>query len=92
MVEQIEPAAIEEFNGWRNDLLIFQEDSFEDIARVLERRYNVTIQFESEQLKNYRYTGTFKNLDNIAKVLKVIKETTPIKYSVENQTIKSLDS
>jgi ferric-dicitrate binding protein FerR (iron transport regulator) len=86
-VEQIEPSAIEEFNGWRNDLLIFQEDSFEDISKVLERRYNVTIQFESEVLKNYKYTGTFKNLDNISKVLQVIKETTPIKYIVQNQLI-----
>ncbi|WP_207422509.1 FecR family protein [Desertivirga brevis] len=86
-VEQIEPSAIEEFNGWRNDLLIFQEDSFEELSKVLERRYNVTIQFESELLKNYKYTGTFKNLENISKVLQVIKETTPIKYTVNNQLI-----
>ncbi|WP_207535231.1 FecR family protein [Desertivirga arenae] len=86
-VEQIEPGAMNEFNGWRSDLLIFQEDSFEDIARILERRYNVTIQFESEGLKNYKYTGAFKNLDNISKVLQVIKETTPIKYTVQNQQI-----
>lgn len=87
-VLQINPSEIEEFNGWRNDLLIFEDDSFADIARILERRYNVSIHFASETLKNYKYTGTFKNVQDVENVLEIIKETTPIRYTISNHIVE----
>ena len=86
-VIQILESQIVEHNGWRDDLLIFKGDTFEDIANVLERRYDVNIVFQNDELKHYKYTGTFKHVGNISKVLKVIKENTPIDYKSEGNLI-----
>jgi len=86
-VVQIEESQFNEYNGWKDNLLVFENDSFEEIAKVLERRYNVKIFINDENLKGYHYTGTFRNLSNINTVFKVIKETTPINYVVNGNAI-----
>ena len=86
-VVQIEESQFNEYNGWKDNLLVFENDSFEEIAKVLERRYNVKIFINDENLKGYHYTGTFRNLSNINTVFKVIKETTPINYVVKGNAI-----
>lgn len=86
-VVQIENSQINEYNGWKDDLLIFDGDTFEEIAKILERRYNVSIEFADNELKKIQYTGTFKKLENISKVFNVIKETTPLDYNLTNGLI-----
>ena len=77
-VVQIDPEEVNEYNGWKEDILVFDGDTFEEIMKVLERRYDVKIIVADEALKNFRYVGTFKNIQSISRVLKVIEETTPI--------------
>lgn len=89
-VMQIADSQIEQYNGWKDDFLIFQGDTFEDITKILERRYDVEIVFGDEELKSYQYTGTFKNIENISTVFEVIKENTPIDYNTEGKRITIL--
>jgi transmembrane sensor len=86
-VIQLVESQVVEYNGWKDDFLIFKGHTFEDIARILERRYDVSIAFQDEELKHFRYTGTFKNIAHISKVLTVIKENTPIDYNTEGKLI-----
>lgn len=86
-VMQINASQQNEYHGWKDDLLVFERDSFEEIARVLERKYDVSIVFSDEEFKSYSYTGTFKNIKSISKVFQVIKENTPIDYTVNGNLI-----
>ncbi|WP_256013000.1 FecR family protein [Desertivirga xinjiangensis] len=86
-VLQIDPQEVNEYNGWKEDVLVFDGDTFEDIMRVLERRYDVKILIADESLKNLKYVGTFKNIRSISAVLKVIEETTPITCHTEGSQI-----
>ncbi len=86
-VVQIQESQLSEYSGWKDNLLVFENDSFEEIAKVLERRYNVRIFINDENLKGYHYTGTFRNLSNINTVFKVIKKTTPINYAINGNAI-----
>ena len=86
-VVQIPDSEIERYNGWKDDFLVFEGETFEEITRILERRYDVKIVFENEKLKNFRYTGTFKNIENISNVLHVIQENTPLSYEAEGRLI-----
>jgi len=86
-VMQISASQQNEYHGWKDDLLVFEEDTFEDIARVLERKYNVNIVFSDEGFKSYTYTGTFKNIESVLKVFQVIKENTPIDYKINGSLI-----
>ena len=86
-VSQVDSAKIDVYDGWKDDVLVFDGNTLGEIARVLERRYNVTIEINSAELQDIRYSGCFKNVPDIDKVLHIIKQNTPISYTVEGQKI-----
>jgi ferric-dicitrate binding protein FerR (iron transport regulator) len=71
----------EKNTSWRNNQLAFEQERLEDIAKVLERMYNVHVQFDSENLKNIRFSGKIKN-NNLESVLQLIAFVSPIRYSM----------
>lgn len=86
-VVEVAPAEIEEYNGWKDDILVFNDDTFLQIARILERRYDVKIAFSDEGLKDYKYNGSFRGIPEVTRVLEIIKKTTPITYKVKGNEI-----
>ncbi len=79
--------AIENYIVWKDDMLVFDDDIFSDIALKLERKYNVVIVIKGETLGNYHYSGSFNKVGSIDKVLDIIKETTPISYKINADTV-----
>ncbi len=69
--------------SWVENKLIFQDESFEDIARQLERWYGVSITFENSQLKANHLTGNFKN-ETIRQALDALKFTATFNYEIDN--------
>lgn len=69
--------------SWVENKLIFQDESFEDIARQLERWYGVSIRFENQQLKENHLTGSFKN-ETIKQALDALKFTASFHYEIDN--------
>ncbi|MDR1505072.1 MAG: DUF4974 domain-containing protein [Prevotella sp.] len=75
----------EKSTSWVNGQLAFEQERLEDIAKMLERMYNVRVHFASNELKNLRFSGTVKN-NNLENVLQLIAFVSPIRYSLENDT------
>ncbi|HAZ02596.1 MAG: hypothetical protein A2W90_16145 [Bacteroidetes bacterium GWF2_42_66] len=76
-VQNVSPS---EYTNWKDGILNFREERMEDIAKKLERWYNVEISFEKENLKEHLITGTIlrnKPIDQITSVLEMIA---PIKF------------
>jgi len=73
--------------AWNNNHLIINGECLEDIARMLERRYDVHIVITNQELKDYRYTGKFVYNETIQQVLKVISLTTKMQYTMEGNEI-----
>jgi ferric-dicitrate binding protein FerR (iron transport regulator) len=71
--------------SWVSNQLAFEQERLEDIARVLERMYNIRVHFTSVKLKDIRFSGTIKN-SNLDNVLQLIAFTSPIRYSLESDT------
>jgi ferric-dicitrate binding protein FerR (iron transport regulator) len=71
---------------WRDNELAFNRQTLDEIAVMFNRMYNITIRFESEKIKNYRFSGVIKNnsLDN---VIEIISLTAPISYQYKGDTI-----
>ncbi|HEY1060640.1 MAG TPA: FecR family protein [Daejeonella sp.] len=86
-VQKINPSQVEVYTGWTEDLLVFEGKTFQEIIKIMERRYDVDIIIDDLKLKNYVYTGSFKNIDNVEKALKILKETTDIDYEKYGRTI-----
>lgn len=71
--------------SWREGKLIFEKESFQNVARELERWYNVSIELQGEKLKRLGYTGTIE-METFSEVLELINTTTPIKYVFDKKT------
>ena len=78
---------IELHTAWKDDLLVFQSETFENIAYKLERWYDVKIHIQNEELKDYRYTGKFTHKETLNQVLEILNLTTPIKYTFKQNDL-----
>lgn len=73
--------------AWVQNDLAFEDEPFEEIAYQLNRWYNVNIQFESNDIKHYHFTATFKK-EKIEQVLDILKTSKRFNYRFEgNQNI-----
>ena len=79
--------AIEPHVAWKNDRLIFNSETFEDITYQLERWFDVTIDIRNKNLKNYRYTGKFVHKESLDQILRVISLTTPFQYKIDKNHV-----
>ncbi|QEM07533.1 FecR family protein [Mucilaginibacter rubeus] len=86
-VSEIDSAKLDRYDGWKENLLVFDGATLSEIAKVLERRYNVTINMTDAELSGIRYSGSFKNIQSIEKVLAIIKANTAINYSINGNTV-----
>jgi len=73
------------YTSWKDGKLIFRREPFEEVARRLERWFNVTIKLKGESIKDLWYTGTIE-MESFKEVLELIKNTTPIEYSFDPQS------
>lgn len=69
--------------SWVENKLLFQNESFDEIARKLERWYGVTIKFKNERLKDTHLTGSFTN-ETIRQALDALKFTADFNYSIDS--------
>lgn len=73
--------------AWVYNKLIFEEERFEDLALKMERWYNVKINIENDNLKNYKMSGSFVN-ETAEEAIKILQFLVPFKYSIKNSEIK----
>ncbi len=86
-VQKLTPSQVEVYTGWTEDLLVFEGKSFQEIIKIIERRYDVEIIMEDADLRNYEYSGSFRNINDVEKALKIMKETTDIEYDKNGRVI-----
>lgn len=69
--------------AWIEGRLIFRATSLEEIAKTLERTYNVKVYFENESLKLCKITASFqkKEIEEIARLIAIAQE---IEYELIN--------
>lgn len=86
-VQKMVTPQLEEYTGWTEDLLVFEGKTFQEISKIMERKYDVEIVMTDLKLSNYQYTGSFRNVDNVEKALQILKETTDIQYTKNGRVI-----
>ena len=72
---------------WRADEIYLDDMSLDEIARMLERMYNVEILFADNDMTKYSYTGLIRN-SSLKNVLELIAGTSPVGYRMNGNTIK----
>ncbi|NJK93574.1 MAG: FecR family protein [Bacteroidales bacterium] len=60
-VTKDEQVNIELFTSWKDNRWIIEKQKLGDLYRDIERRYNIRIQFLSDTIKQFHFTGTLEN-------------------------------
>ena len=61
--------------------LVFRGDRMLEVARRIERWYNVDVNIADKELEKYSFRGTFQD-DKLDDVLRLLSMTSPIKYEI----------
>ena len=77
---QIDNVRTGQYTDWKEGKVVFDSEQLGEIAKKLERWYNVEINFESEDLKQYRITGTILRNKPIDQTIRAIELLAPVKY------------
>ncbi len=73
---------------WTRGYLCFEDDLLTDIARRLERSYNVNIIIVDDTLDTYRFYGDFRRTEqSIEEVLEILSSTDKLTYQIQGKDI-----
>lgn len=69
------------YTSWTQGKLIFRGDSMPEVARRIERWYNVKVIIADKELEKYSFRATFQD-DNVEEVIRCLSLTSPISYRI----------
>lgn len=78
----------EDVSEWKNGRLVFDGASLREVAEVLERWYNVDINFKSQRKAGQRITITLSATVPITDILQVLAKVARLQYKVEGKQIR----
>ena len=74
------------YTSWKDGKLQFKKERFEDLAVRLERWYDVKITIKDQEMKDWRYTGTFVN-ETIEQALAALCLSMHFSYNIDKNAI-----
>ncbi len=75
------------YTSWKDPRWIIYREPLSTLAPMLERRYNLKIIFNDEQLEKYKFTGTIEN-ETVDQLFNALKLTAPLDYQITKDTIR----
>lgn len=77
-----------EYSDWTEGGLLFNNDSFEDILKTLERTYHVKVHLRTSAYHTNRLTIHFNKNESLENVLMLVKEMIPgLEYQIKGEEI-----
>jgi transmembrane sensor len=80
LANSLSNADVESEIAWKDDQFIFKNIPFSELAKRLERWYDIKLNYSDQKLQSYAFTGKFKNQETIWQVLDALKLIFPIDY------------
>lgn len=82
-VRQVRPEVL---TSWIRDRWIIDNEDLGSLALKMERRYNVTIRFESEELEKYHFTGIIER-ETIEQIFDAFRYSIPLQYTISQGNV-----
>lgn len=76
----------EPYEAWKEGILIFEDAPMSKVIETLEETYNVRIEVKDDSIMNYILNGKLDNR-SIAQIMEYISYTSPIKYTINKESI-----
>ncbi|MDX9883905.1 MAG: FecR family protein [Prolixibacteraceae bacterium] len=76
-----------EYTSWKGGKISFNNKSLDELIVQLEHWYEVKFRFESEELKDYRFTGVINKDRSLDYTLNIIQEINKVKFKINQEEI-----
>jgi transmembrane sensor len=73
-------------SSWTRNILSFEDELFSEVAKKMERWYDVTVVFKNKRWENEFMSGAFEN-ESLEQAMKALKFSTRFNYTIEGKTI-----
>ncbi len=74
------------YNAWTEGKLVFRGDPMAEVARRIERWYNVKVVLVDKELEKYSFRATFED-DKLEEVFRLLSMTSPIRYKITERKL-----
>ena len=74
--------------GWLDGKIIFNNSTLAEIAKELERHYNVRISFADDKVSKERFNADFETPDNIYQIVSILARTNKFDYTFQKSNRK----
>jgi ferric-dicitrate binding protein FerR (iron transport regulator) len=73
--------------GWMDGELIFKGETFEQITKVLERKFDVSITISNDPLRKRQFAGDFVNDEPLDQILQIMSVNGKFKYKINKKNV-----
>lgn len=74
------------FLSWKEEVLIFDQTSFDQVIKTLQTYFDIKISLENDQLLNCHFTGKFDE-PQLIQVLEILSASMGFKYQIKDNTV-----
>jgi len=74
------------FSDWTKGILNIKGETIEELARKLERRFDIQILFGDDEVREHTYSGSIKD-ENLDTVLEALRFASSLKYEKHEKTV-----
>jgi len=86
--DKTEPVStlVEQDISWKDGYFLVFDETLENILVKVERRFDISITFKTEAIKNLRYSGKIKE-STPEQILEALKTTSPLEYEMKGKQV-----
>ena len=83
-----ESCDVNTISQWSNGLIVFNDATLDEIAKRIERSYNIKVQISSKAMKKYRFNGDFvRQEQSLKEVLDALAATNKLHYRIKDRVV-----
>ncbi len=72
-----------DYTNWKDGVIVFERETLAGISKKLERWYHVEVRFESDELGQYRITGTILRNKPVYQITEAIELLAPVRFNYQ---------
>jgi ferric-dicitrate binding protein FerR (iron transport regulator) len=77
----------EKHTRWTQGFLIFQSNTFDEIIKVVERKFRIRVQYDPNKYKGRVFTIRFSPDEDVNQVFSILKDIGGLQYKIKDNTV-----
>ena len=82
----VDGAAVSKEAAWTRNMLIFEDEPFEEVARKMERWFDVQFEFKNKNRQQLRLKGSFEN-ETLKQAIEALQFSTRFNFIIEDRKV-----